>query len=176
MDTEIKRMTLGNKVTPVLLLSDEDYKKIEHLFDDEGRPIDSKQLTFGCRSKYAWTLHLNKKYTRSGDRHTMWGISGDSTFGDAPSIFSKRYFGNIRSGTDVFKKFMRRLKANAGQEGLNLTVDMIIAMNKVIQERKPNILNDKDEVLVTMYRELVSYCDSQYRQINLDKRKQGEVQ
>jgi len=95
----------GGKPTWVLKLGPESWQKVKHLFDKEGRP--TQELTRIPAAKSVWNLHA-RSYT-SGDQemHKVYGVSGDWTFGNAPTFYKQKHRGNKKAAKEVFDWFIK---------------------------------------------------------------------
>ncbi len=92
------------KATMALTIFSEDWHKIEHLFDEAGRPIDDTVKRIKTSNGWIWDLYVQSY--NSGKSHRIYGVSGDYTFGLAPTYYRGAYAGNIRSAKEVFDKFI----------------------------------------------------------------------
>ena len=66
---------------------------------------------------YAWSLHVYaQKMHGEGDkfvtRYAIYGSCGDSSFGPAPSYYSKKYGGNIRAARIFYGTFLKYIEEN----------------------------------------------------------------
>lgn len=106
---EIRKIKLGSKNTVSLRITEKEYSRIDHLFDETGRPT-SKKLEYNYGG-YRWTLYRGKPIIESGGKHlgyNIYGTCGDSTFGNIPWFYNLRYAGNIRAGREIYSKFIEK--------------------------------------------------------------------
>ena len=95
------------KPTMVLKLEPEAWEKIKHLFDKEGRPVDAAIKRMPAQGS-VWDLYASE-YTQ-GDKvmHKIYGVSGDYTFGNAPTFYQQKYRGNKKAAKEVFNTFINK--------------------------------------------------------------------
>lgn len=109
-DYRLGRSTRGSKTIDYLILSEEGFRKVESLFDKDGRGIRDG-FTMNLRSKhniYCWKLHITKR----GDTefpYSVYGTSGDSTFGPSPWFYYSQYSGNLKVSGEIFGEFIRKV-------------------------------------------------------------------
>ena len=103
----IKSLKIGSKKTVGIRIFADNYRKIEHLFDEQGRPKKGK-LSYGFNG-YKWTLFRGKPIIDvEGVNHgyNIYGVCGDFTFGNIPWFYNITNCGNIRAGKSVYKNFL----------------------------------------------------------------------
>jgi len=92
--------------TWVLKLENESWEKVKHLFDENGRPIDESIKSISAANS-AWTLYTSSYYVQADKLiHKIYGVSGDYTFGNAPTFYQQRLRGNKKAAKEVFDKFI----------------------------------------------------------------------
>ena len=104
---EYKDDSGGGKATKVLKLEPSSWEKVKDLFDEEGRPIhdDIKNIP---SDKAIWDLY-SQEYSIGGKTiHKIYGVSGDYTFGNAPTYYQQKLRGNKKSATKVFDYFINK--------------------------------------------------------------------
>jgi hypothetical protein len=103
---ELKDDSGQGKATIVLKLDPTAWEKVKHLFDDAGRPNheDVKRIPSGL----IWDLYA-QAYTQGGKTiHKIYGVSGDYTFGNAPTYYQQKLRGNKKAARMVFDYFVNK--------------------------------------------------------------------
>lgn len=92
--------------TWVLKLEEESWEKVKHLFDESGRPNNESIKRITAQGS-AWDIYAYSYYVQ-GDNliHKLYGVSGDYTFGNAPTFYQQRLRGNKKAAKQVFDKFI----------------------------------------------------------------------
>jgi len=96
----------GGRSTYVLQLEEDSWEKVKHLFDDKGRPIDNdiKNLKYGG---YKWSLYAQPIQSMNGNISVkIYGVSGDYTFGNAPTYYQQKLRGNKTPAKEIFTNFI----------------------------------------------------------------------
>jgi len=93
------------RATVVLKLGPESWEKVKHLFDTQGRPNSSEVKKLKSNG-YVWDLYASE-YTQ-GDKimHKIYGVSGDFTFGNAPTFYQQKYRGNKNAAKEILTSFV----------------------------------------------------------------------
>ncbi len=106
MNYSYKEDTGAGRSTWVLKLENESWEKVKHLFDENGRPIDESIKRIPAQGS-VWDLHVSSYYVQ-GDKliHKLYGVSGDYTFGNAPTFYQQRLRGNKKAAKKVFDHFI----------------------------------------------------------------------
>ena len=116
MIPEIRYTTYGSKKSVTLKLSEEQFSKISHLFNEQGKPI-YKELDFN-HNGYKWTIGRSKHIAvvegQEINSYSLFGTCGDSTFGTVPWYFRQQYYGNIRAGREILGKFIEKYFIDQG--------------------------------------------------------------
>ena len=103
-----KKDSGDGKPTMILKLKPDAWEKVKHLFDKNGKPIsdDVKNI----KSSYGvWNLHAQSTINGSGEViHKIYGVSGDYTFGNAPTYYNQKLRGNIRAAKPIFDQFIEK--------------------------------------------------------------------
>jgi hypothetical protein len=94
------------KPTWVLKLGPESWEKVKHLFDKNGRP--SKELTRIPGSGGIWDLYAQSYEAGNKEIHKIYGVSGDWTFGNAPTYYQQKHRGNKKAAKEVYDWFIKR--------------------------------------------------------------------
>ena len=105
-DYTYKEDSGGGKPTWVLILGPKSWQKVKHLFDEDGTP--TQELTRIPASRSVWDLHAQKKPIKNKDVYKIYGVSGDYTFGNAPTFYQQKYRGNKRAAKKVFDWFIKK--------------------------------------------------------------------
>jgi hypothetical protein len=97
----------GGKPTMVLKMNQTAYDKISHLFDDSGRPksLEIQRIKGG---NSVWTLYSQKSMSDAGPVYKIYGVSGDWTFGNAPTFYQQKHRGNKKAAKTVFDWFIKK--------------------------------------------------------------------
>ena len=98
-----KKDSGGGKPTMILKLKPEGWEKVKHLFDSEGRP-SSSEIKRIPSSGMVWNLYASN----IGGLYKIYGVSGDWTFGNAPTFYQQKYRGNIRAAKKIFDIFIEK--------------------------------------------------------------------
>ena len=93
------------KPTWVLKLGPESWQKVKHLFDKEGRP--TQELTKIPAAKSVWSLYASSYTSDNKEMHKIYGVSGDFTFGNAPTFYQQKHRGNKKAAKEVFDWFIK---------------------------------------------------------------------
>lgn len=97
----------SGKPTMILKVSSKIYPKIKDLFDESGRP-KSKEIKDIPFDGYKWDLY-SQKYTFDGDIiYKIYGVSGDYTFGNAPTFYQQKLRGNKKAAKFIFNWFIKK--------------------------------------------------------------------
>lgn len=101
-----KEDTGGGKPTWTLRLTKSGWDKVKHLFDKEGRP--TKELTRIPAQKSVWNLYA-QTYPGNDSQimYRIYGVSGDWTFGNAPTFYQQKWRGNKKAAKEVFDWFIK---------------------------------------------------------------------
>jgi hypothetical protein len=102
-----KRDSGSGRPTMVLKLKEEAWDLVKHLFDEDGRPNNQEVKRISYRG-YVWDLYA---YSYTSNRKSMfkiYGVSGDWTFGNAPTYYQQRHRGNIRAAKEIFSSFISK--------------------------------------------------------------------
>jgi hypothetical protein len=97
----------GGRATLVLKLQTSAWDRVKHLFDAEGRP--TKELTRIPADNSTWNLHA-QQYTHSDGQsgYKIYGVSGDWTFGNAPTYYQQKHRGNKKAAKQVYDWFIKK--------------------------------------------------------------------
>lgn len=98
-----KKDSGGGRSTMVLKLKPDAWEKVKHLFDEDGRP-KSNEIKRIPSSGSVWDLYASN----IGGLYKIYGVSGDWTFGNAPTFYQQRYRGNIRAAKQIFDQFIEK--------------------------------------------------------------------
>lgn len=104
-DTLYQAVDYLGKSTFVLDLTQEEFDKIQHLFDDKGKPKDESVKDIKAQG-YVWSLHLNRKM--QWNKYFVYGVSGDHTFGRSPDSYPNSARGNKKAAKVVFEYFVKK--------------------------------------------------------------------
>lgn len=88
------------KATCILTLTEKGLEKIKKSFNTGTNSATHNKSYRGDRC--SWTLHYYKKHSKE-----MYGVSGDSSFGNFPFYYQTRYSGNKREAKIVFEQFIK---------------------------------------------------------------------
>lgn len=106
LDYTYKEDSGDGKSTYVLKLGPDAWAKVKHLFDNEGRP--KQELTRISAGRAVWNLYA-RTYTSGGKvMHKIYGVSGDYTFGNAPTFYQQRLRGNKKAAKEVYDWFIKK--------------------------------------------------------------------
>jgi hypothetical protein len=97
----------GGKPTMVLLLEPDAWEKVKHLFDGEGRPI-SDEIKKIPMPHWSWNLYAQSYQQGGKTMHKVYGVSGDYTFGNAPTYYQQKLRGNKNAAKIVFDWFIKK--------------------------------------------------------------------
>jgi hypothetical protein len=94
--------------TWILRLEDESWERVKHLFNERGKPINENIKRIPAENS-VWDLHAISYYVQ-GDKliHKIYGVSGDYTFGNAPTYYQQRLRGNKKAAKKVFDNFIEK--------------------------------------------------------------------
>lgn len=106
-DFELKDDSGGGKPTIVLKLKPSAWEKVKHLFDDAGRPINDEIRRISSQN-YIWDLHAQSYQSGGQTIHKIYGVSGDWTFGNAPTYYQQKLRGNKKAAKEVFNIFVNK--------------------------------------------------------------------
>ena len=91
--------------TMVLKLEPEAWEKVKNLFDAKGRPInDAVKKIAGAG--YSWDLFVDSYETAGKTIRKVYGVSGDYTFGNAPTFYQQKLRGNKNAAKEVLNDFI----------------------------------------------------------------------
>jgi len=93
--------------TIVLKLEPSAWDKVKHLFDDAGRPNHDGVKRIPAQG-YTWDLYASNYMQDGKVMHKIYGVSGDSTFGNAPTFYQQKYRGNKKAAKAVFDIFVNK--------------------------------------------------------------------
>jgi hypothetical protein len=106
-DFELKDDSGQGKATIVLKLEAAAWEKVKHLFDDAGRPIHEDVKRIPSQNSI-WDLYA-QTYTQNGRPiRKIYGVSGDYTFGNAPTFYQQKLRGNKKAAKVVFDYFVNK--------------------------------------------------------------------
>ena len=107
---ELKDDSGQGKATMVLVLEPESWGKVKNLFDSDGRPVSDEIKKMPAQNT-AWSLYA-QEYTKGGTTmHKIYGVSGDYTFGNAPTYFQQKLRGNKKAAKEVLTSFVNKYLA-----------------------------------------------------------------
>lgn len=108
-DYELKDDSGQGKPTVVLILQQSSWDKVKHLFDDKGGPISGEIKKIPSQN-VTWTLHAQpfKLRSKTEQSYKIYGVSGDYTFGNAPTYYNEKYRGNKKAAKEVFDIFINK--------------------------------------------------------------------
>jgi hypothetical protein len=106
-----KKDSGGGRPTMVLKLNQSAYDKVSHLFDDKGRPKSSEIQRIKAGNS-VWDLYSQKSTSNAGPVYKIYGVSGDWTFGNAPTFYQQKHRGNIKAANTVLKSFIDKYLKN----------------------------------------------------------------
>lgn len=113
-DLVYKKDSGGGKPTMILKLGPQSWEKVKDLFDGQGRPgKDVSKLPF---ERYLWSLHAQKYPSEGKTMYKIYGTSGDSTFGNAPTFYQQKYRGNIKAAKYIFDWFIKKYLSDSINE------------------------------------------------------------
>ena len=95
------------KPTMVLKLEPSAWEKVKHLFDDAGRP-NSEDVKRIPSQNSIWDLHAQSYQQGGVTIHKIYGVSGDYTFGNAPTFYQQKLRGNKKAAKMVFDYFINK--------------------------------------------------------------------
>jgi hypothetical protein len=104
---ELKDDSGQGRPTMVLKLQPDAWDKVKNLFDDAGRPNSDevKKLRSG---EFTWDLYA-ADYTQGGKTmHKIYGVSGDYTFGNAPTYYQQKHRGNKKAAKEILTAFVEK--------------------------------------------------------------------
>jgi hypothetical protein len=91
--------------TMVLKLDPEAWELVKNLFDTTGRPVSDEIMKIPSQNT-VWTLHA-QEYPQGGKvMHRIYGVSGDYTFGNAPTYYQQKLRGNKNAAKEVLTLFV----------------------------------------------------------------------
>lgn len=93
--------------TIVLKLEPTAWEKVKHLFDDAGRPNHEDVKRIPAQNS-VWDLHATSYQQGGVTMHKIYGVSGDYTFGNAPTFYQQKYRGNKKAAKEVFDVFVNK--------------------------------------------------------------------
>ena len=105
---EYKDDSGAGKPTKVLKLDNEAWEKVKDLFDDKGRP-KSDEIKRIPSDNSIWDLYA-QSYDNAGGKtiHKIYGVSGDYSFGNAPTYYQQKLSGNKKAAVRVFDYFIKK--------------------------------------------------------------------
>lgn len=95
----------AGKPTYVLILDEMSYDRISHLFNKFGKPLNQNELTFSSEGSL-WVLNIQKFKSKQKDAYKVYGVSGDYTFGNAPTQYQQKFSGNKKAAKEIFSQFI----------------------------------------------------------------------
>lgn len=104
---EYKDDSGGGKSTKVLKLEPVAWEKVKDLFDDKGRP-KSDDIKWIPSDNSVWDLYAQSYEVGSKTIHKIYGVSGDYTFGNAPTYYQQKLRGNKKAAVRVFDYFINK--------------------------------------------------------------------
>jgi len=98
----------GGKATKVLKLQPDAWEKVKDLFDDKGRPKNDEIKRIPSDNSI-WDLYA-QSYDNAGGKtiYKIYGVSGDYTFGNAPTYYQQKLRGNKKAAVRVFDYFINK--------------------------------------------------------------------
>jgi hypothetical protein len=105
-DYVYKKDSGGGRPTMILKLGPQSWEKVKHLFDDQGRP--KEELHKIKAGGYTWDLYAQSYKQGDNIMHKIYGVAGDSTFGNAPLFYQQKYRGNIKIAKIIFDQFIKK--------------------------------------------------------------------
>jgi hypothetical protein len=93
------------RATTVLKLEPDAWNKVKHLFDESGRPISDEVKRIKSQG-YSWDLYSQSYVSGGKEVHKIYGVSGDYTFGNAPTYYQQKYRGNKKAAQEVLSSFV----------------------------------------------------------------------
>lgn len=106
-DFELKDDSGGGKPTTVLKLKPSAWEKVKHLFDDNGRPKHEDVKRIPSQNSI-WDLYAQSYQSGGQTIHKIYGVSGDYTFGNAPTYYQQKLRGNKKAANMVFDYFIKK--------------------------------------------------------------------
>ena len=113
-DYVYKKDSGGGRPTMILKLGPQSWEKVKHLFDDQGRP--KEELSKIKAGGYTWDLYAQSYKQGDNVMHKIYGVAGDSTFGNAPLFYQQKYRGNIKIAKYIFDWFIKNYLQNSISE------------------------------------------------------------
>lgn len=95
------------RATIVLKLEPTAWEKVKHLFDDAGRPNHDDVKKIHAQGS-TWDLYASPYQQGGVTIHKIYGVSGDYTFGNAPTFYQQKYRGNKKAAKTVFDIFVNK--------------------------------------------------------------------
>jgi hypothetical protein len=97
----------SGKPTAVLVLSQNGGEKVSDMFDNMGRPKSSEIKGISDGGNFKWDLHVQPvKYASGETKYKIYGVSGNYTFGNAPTFYPRKGAGNKKSAMNVYSTFI----------------------------------------------------------------------
>ncbi len=97
----------SGKPTAVLVLSQTGWEKVSDMFDNMGRPKSSEIKGISDGGNFKWDLHVQPvKYASGETKYKIYGVSGNYTFGNAPTFYPRKGAGNKKSAMNVYSTFI----------------------------------------------------------------------
>jgi hypothetical protein len=104
---ELKDDSGQGKATMILRLEPEAWEKVKNLFDNDGRPVSDEIKKIPSQNS-TWSLYA-QEYTKGGKAmHKIYGVSGDYTFGNAPTYYQQKLSGNKKAAKEVLTLFVNK--------------------------------------------------------------------
>jgi hypothetical protein len=70
-------------------------------------PVDDEVKNLPINDKYKWGLYAQPtKYSDGITRYKIYGVSGDATFGNAPTYYQQKLRGNKKIAKKAFEWFI----------------------------------------------------------------------
>lgn len=106
-DYSFKDDSGDGKPTMVLKIGPDSWKKIKNLFDDKGRP-QSDEIKRIPYQGYIWDLYAQSYISGGKEYHKIYGVSGDYTFGNAPTYYQQKHRGNKKAAKKILSDFIEK--------------------------------------------------------------------
>lgn len=108
----LTRAKRDSKAVDYLLLSEQGWKKVSHLFSTDGGGIENGITSNLNANKYkhsyvSWRLYMKPSHNPNYP-YNIYGASGDSTFGMSPWFYYSQYAGNLKVSGELFENFIKR--------------------------------------------------------------------
>jgi hypothetical protein len=118
---KVKNTKIGNKKATTLTMSQEGFDKIKHLFESHDGASTSRMPVLlgniegvtknlrGLGDGGLWEIRALKKGFGGMNEYSIYGVSGDYTFGHGPS-YHRLQLNRIKPAKAFFKDFIEKLK------------------------------------------------------------------